>query len=163
MDVGIEFHSLSKTYSMTGWRIGFAVGRAEVLAGLSKVKSNIDSGIFQAIQLAGVAALNGPQGFLADYISTYRRRRDVLVNGLGSLGWKVSKPKATFYVWSSVPDGFTSASMVKTLLEEAGIVATPGSGLGPSGEGYIRMALTVAEDRIKEAVERIGRLETVKA
>ena len=158
-ELGIEFHSLSKTYSMTGWRIGFAVGRAEVLAGLGKVKSNLDSGIFQAIQIAGVAALTGPQDFLKEYIATYQRRRDILVDGLKKIGWNVSKPKATFYVWSHVPEGFSSESMAQALLLKAGIVATPGNGLGPSGEGYIRMALTVGEERIREAVDRIKNIE----
>jgi LL-diaminopimelate aminotransferase len=157
-DVGIEFHSLSKTYSMTGWRIGFAVGRSDVLAGLSKVKSNIDSGIFQAVQLAGVAALAGPQDFLKEYLATYQRRRDILVDGLNTLGWNIERPKATFYVWARVPGGFTSESMAKGLLEKGGIVVTPGNGLGPGGEGYIRMALTIAEDRIHEALERIGKM-----
>lgn len=157
-DVGIEFHSLSKTYSMTGWRVGFAVGRAEVIAGLGKVKSNLDSGIFQAVQLAGVAALTGPQEFLAEYISIYQRRRDALVDGLRGLGWSVAKPKATFYVWARVPGRLSSTEMAGRLLKEAGIVATPGNGLGPSGEGYIRMTLTVPEERIREAVERIGKL-----
>lgn len=156
--VGIEFHSLSKTYSMTGWRIGFAVGSGEVIAGLSKVKSNIDSGIFQAVQLAGVAALTGPQEFLAGYLDIYRRRRDILVDGLRSLGWRVARPKATFYVWARVPRGFTSTSLVKALLERAGIVATPGNGLGASGEGYVRFALTVSEERIREAVGRMSKL-----
>lgn len=154
-EVGIEFHSLSKTYSMTGWRIGFAVGRAEVIAGLGKVKSNLDSGIFQAIQLAGVAALKGSQEFLKDYLSIYQRRRDILVDGLRNLRWRVDKPKATFYVWAHVPGGIGSAEMAQMLLTKAGIVATPGNGLGPSGEGYIRMALTVPEDRLREAVDRI--------
>ena len=158
-EVGIEFHSLSKTYSMTGWRVGFAVGNAAVLAGLGKVKSNIDSGIFQAVQLAGVAALEGPQEFLADYLATYQRRRDALVDGLRGLGWNVATPKATFYVWTRVPGRMRSAEMAGLLLREAGIVATPGNGLGPSGEGYIRMTLTVPEERIREAVERIGKLE----
>jgi LL-diaminopimelate aminotransferase len=157
-EVGIEFHSLSKTYSMTGWRIGFAVGRSDVLAGLSKVKSNIDSGIFQAVQLAGVAALAGPQDFLKEYLATYQRRRDILVDGLNTLGWNIERPKATFYVWARVPVGFTSESMAKGLLEKSGIVVTPGNGLGPGGEGYIRMALTIAEDRIYEALERIGKM-----
>lgn len=160
-DVGIEFHSLSKTYSMTGWRVGFAVGRAEVLAGLGKIKSNLDSGIFQAVQLAGVEALTGPQGFLAEYLATYQRRRDLLVDGLRGLGWSVAKPKATFYVWARVPGGVPSTEMAGRLLRDAGIVATPGNGLGPSGEGYIRMTLTVPEDRIREAVERIGKLRIV--
>ncbi len=162
-DVGIEFHSLSKTYSMTGWRIGFAVGRADVIAGLGKVKSNLDSGIFQAVQLAGVAALSGPQDFLKEYLRIYQRRRDVLVDGLRSLGWNVAKPKATFYVWARVPSGSSSEGITRLLLEEAGIVVTPGSGLGPSGEGYIRMTLTVGEERLREAVERIktmGKCET---
>lgn len=161
-EVAIEFHSLSKTYSMTGWRIGFAVGRAEVIEALGKVKSNIDSGIFQAIQLAGVAALAGPQDCIADCCAIYRRRRDILVDGLHTLGWKVEKPRATFYVWAHVPTGVTSAAMARILLEKAGIVATPGNGLGPSGEGYIRMALTVSEERIREAVERIARLGGVR-
>ncbi len=157
-EVGIEFHSLSKTYSMTGWRVGFAVGNAEVIAGLGKVKSNLDSGIFQAVQLAGVAALDGPQDFLEEYIAIYRRRRDALVDGLRSLGWSVAKPRATFYVWARVPGRLRSAELAGRLLKEAGIVATPGNGLGPSGEGYIRMTLTVPEERIREAVERIGKL-----
>ncbi|MEJ2745973.1 MAG: LL-diaminopimelate aminotransferase, partial [bacterium] len=155
-EVGIEFHSLSKTYSMTGWRVGFAVGRPEVIAGLGKIKSNLDSGIFQAVQLAGVAALNGPQDFLAEYLGTYQRRRDVLVDGLHALGWNVTKPKATFYVWAHTPSGQTSTGIAGDLLQKAGIVATPGNGLGPSGEGYVRMALTVPEERLREAVERIG-------
>ena len=155
-EVGIEFHSLSKTYSMTGWRIGFAVGRTDVIAGLGKIKSNLDSGIFQAIQLAGVAALNGPQDFLAEYLEIYRRRRDILVDGLRALGWNVAKPKATFYVWAHAPSGYASAEIAGALLRKAGIVATPGNGLGPSGEGYVRMTLTVPEERLREAVERIG-------
>ena len=154
----MEFHSLSKTYSMTGWRIGFAVGNAEVLGGLGKVKSNLDSGIFQAVQLAGVAALEGRQDFLAEYTAIYQRRRDVLVDGLRGLGWRVARPKATFYVWAPVPGHMRSEEMAGRLLKEAGIVATPGNGLGPSGEGYIRMTLTVPEERLREAVERISRM-----
>ncbi len=158
-EVGIEFHSLSKTYNMTGWRVGFAVGNAEVIKGLSAVKSNIDSGIFQAVQQAAVAALNGPQDFLGELLETYRRRRDTLVDGLNSLGWKVESPRATFYVWCPVPDGSPSAAFAKRLLEEAGVVATPGVGLGPSGEGFIRMALTRPEAEIRQALERLGKLK----
>ena len=158
-EVGIEFHSLSKTYNMTGWRVGFAVGNAEVIQGLSKVKSNIDSGIFQAVQKAGVAALTGPQDFRDELLETYRRRRDTLVDGLNDLGWKVARPRATFYVWCPVPDGSPSADFAKRLLEEAGVVATPGVGLGPSGEGYVRMALTRPEEEIRQALERLGRLK----
>ncbi len=158
-EVGIEFHSLSKTYNMTGWRVGFAVGNPEVIQGLSKVKSNIDSGIFQAVQKAAVAALTGPQDFREELLETYRRRRDTLVDGLNGLGWKVGKPRATFYVWCPVPDGSGSAGFAKRLLEESGVVATPGVGLGPSGEGYIRMALTRPEAEIRTALERLAKLK----
>lgn len=159
-EVGIEFHSLSKTYNMTGWRVGFAVGNKDVIAALSKVKSNIDSGIFQAVQLAAVAALRGPQDYLNDYLKTYKERRDILVNGLNKFGWKVQKPFATFYVWVPVPPGFTSSELTRILLEKAAIVATPGNGFGKSGEGYIRMALTVPKERIVEAVARIERMHS---
>ncbi|OGX30175.1 MAG: LL-diaminopimelate aminotransferase [Omnitrophica WOR_2 bacterium RIFCSPLOWO2_12_FULL_51_24] len=156
-DRTIEFHSLSKSYNMTGWRIGWACGNKKAIQGLAKVKSNIDSGIFQAIQLAGIAALEGSQGSVEKANRIYKGRRDALVNGLSSLGWRVSKPKATFYVWAKVLSGYNSASMAKALLERADIIATPGSGFGKYGEGYIRMALTVPKDRIKTAVQRIKR------
>ena len=158
-DVGIEFHSLSKTYNMTGWRIGFAVGNSTVLDGLRKVKSNLDSGIFQAIQVAGVEALTGPQDYYQNMLTMYQDRRDVFVDGLNSLGWNVKKPKATFYIWIPVPPGYTSAELVMLLLEQAGIVTTPGNGFGTSGEGYIRAALTVPTERIKEALGRIKKLQ----
>ena len=157
-EAGVEFHSLSKTYNMTGWRLGFACGKPEVLAALKKVKSNIDSGIFQAVQFAGIVALEGDQSHIDELNNMYQRRRDVLVDGLNSLGWTVKKPKATFYVWVPVPPGYTSNELTKLLLEKADIVTTPGVGFGPNGEGYTRMALTVSEDRLKEAVERIKRL-----
>ena len=155
LEIGIEFHSLSKTYNMTGWRIGFAVGNADILKGLSTVKSNLDSGIFGAVQMAGVEALTGSQDCVDEHNRIYRERRDVLVDGLNTMGWNVEKPKATFYVWAPVPDGYTSASLAKALLEKAAIVATPGSGLGSHGEGYIRFALTRSKERIREAVDRI--------
>ncbi|MFH1644916.1 MAG: LL-diaminopimelate aminotransferase [Candidatus Omnitrophota bacterium] len=154
-EVGIEFHSLSKTYNMTGWRIGFACGNAEVIAALKKIKSNIDSGIFQAIQIAGIAALQSEDSLLSELNSVYKKRRDVLVDGLNRIGWKVDKPKATFYVWIPVPPGYTSTELAKALLEKADIVVTPGVGFGPNGEGYIRMALTVKEQRLLEAIKRI--------
>lgn len=156
-DRAIEFHSLSKTYNMTGWRIGWACGNRKAIEGLAKVKSNIDSGIFQAIQIAGVAALEGTQEPLKKANLTYRERRNALIDGLNSLGWKVSKPKATFYVWARTLRGYDSSGMAKALLEKADIIATPGVGLGRNGEGYIRMAVTVEKDRIKEAVRRIKR------
>lgn len=154
--VGIEFHSLSKTYNMTGWRIGFAVGCADVISGLGRTKSNIDSGAFQAIQIAGMAALEGDQSCVEDMRKTYRRRRDILVDGLRSIGFSVERPRATFYVWIEVPQGYTSAGLTSRLLTEAGVVTTPGNGFGAAGEGYVRMALTVNRERIREAVERIA-------
>lgn len=157
-DVGIEFHSLSKTYSMTGWRLGFAVGNARVLAGLGQVKSNVDSGAFNAIQIAGIEALEGDQGCVAEMQRVYQERRDVLVAGLRRVGLDVEPPKATFYVWCPTPKGYTSAEFTAQLLKEAGIVTTPGSGFGEAGEGYIRMALTVTKERIEEAVARIEKL-----
>jgi LL-diaminopimelate aminotransferase len=158
-EVAIEFHSLSKTYNMTGWRIGFAVGNAEILAGLGRIKTNLDSGIFQAVQAAGITALTGPQDCVTQMRKVYRERRDALVDGLNALGWGVDKPKATFYVWIPVPPGLTSTQLTARLLSEAGIVSTPGLGFGKAGEGYIRMALTVGVERIKEAVGRIEKLK----
>ena len=157
-EVGVEFHSLSKTYNMTGWRVGFAVGNAKVIEGLSRVKSNLDSGIFQAIQLAGVEALTGPQGFLQDLIAVYQERRDLLTDGLAALGWRVRKPKATFYVWANVPPGFTSSELTRVLLDRAGIVVTPGNGFGKMGEGYIRMTLTTPKENIQEALRRMKKM-----
>jgi LL-diaminopimelate aminotransferase len=155
-DVAIEYHSLSKTYNMTGWRIGFAVGCREVLSGLGRIKTNLDSGVFQAVQEAAIAALNGPQECVEAMRGIYRERRDALVDGLSALGFAVDKPKATFYVWIGVPRGQTSASFASALLSEVGIVMTPGTGFGRAGEGYIRAALTVDVARINEAIERIA-------
>ncbi len=151
----IEFHSLSKTYNMTGWRIGWASGNAQLIFALAKVKSNIDSGIFSAIQLAGVAAIEGPQDYVKSMCGLYQERRDVLVDGLNALGWRAIKPRATFYVWIKIPAKTNSISFAARLLKEADIVATPGVGFGKYGEGYIRMALTVSKERINEALERI--------
>jgi LL-diaminopimelate aminotransferase len=155
-DVAIEYHSLSKTYNMTGWRIGFAVGCRKVLSGLGRIKTNLDSGVFQAVQEAAITALSGPQECIEAMRAVYRERRDTLVDGLSALGFAVEKPKATFYVWISVPKGQTSASFASALLSDVGIVMTPGTGFGQHGEGYIRAALTVDVSRIKEAVERIA-------
>ncbi|RJP74365.1 MAG: LL-diaminopimelate aminotransferase [Candidatus Abyssobacteria bacterium SURF_17] len=154
-DVAVEFHSLSKTYNMTGWRVGFAAGNRDIISALGAVKTNIDSGVFQAVQYAGIAALRTPVNIAADIVSTYAERRDTLVDGLNSLGWRVPKPKATFYLWVTVPPGYTSTELTTMLLKEAGIVTTPGIGFGRNGEGYIRMALTVKKERLAEAVERI--------
>lgn len=157
MDVGIEFHSLSKTYNMTGWRMGFAVGNADILSGLAKVKANIDSGAFQAIQEAGITALQGPQVCVDDMRLLYAKRRDVFVKGLRTIGWDVEMPKATFYVWAPIPDGTPSIDFSLRLLD-AGIVATPGVGFGDYGEGYIRFALTVPMRRIEQAISRLEKV-----
>jgi LL-diaminopimelate aminotransferase len=154
-DVGIEFHSLSKTYNMTGWRIGFAVGNKDVLAALGKVKSQLDSGVFEAVQAAGITAL-GLDDSVTDAIrKVYQERRDTLVPGLKQLGLEVDPPPAAFYIWVTVPQGYTSASFTAHLLEKAGIVTTPGNGFGAPGEGYIRMTVCTSKERLAEAVERI--------
>ena len=157
MDVGIEFHSLSKTYNMTGWRIGFAVGNADILTGLGKVKTNVDSGAFQAIQEAGITALTGPQDCVDDLRALYAERRDALVNGLKGIGWQAEMPKATFYVWARIPDGTSSIDFSLDLLD-VGVVGTPGIGFGDYGEGYIRFALTVPISRIEEAISRLEKV-----
>ncbi len=158
-EIAIEFHSLSKTYNMTGWRIGWACGNSKLVAALAKVKSNFDSGIFQAIQVAGVAALNTDEREIEDLRALYQERRDLLINGLRSIGWKVPSPKAAFYVWAKIPKGFTSSMETsKAFLENADIVVTPGNGFGEAGEGYIRMTLTVPKDRLNEAVERFKKI-----
>jgi LL-diaminopimelate aminotransferase len=154
-DVGIEFHSLSKTYNMAGWRVGFAVGNADVLKGLGGIKTNVDSGLFQAIQEAGIEALEGDQSSVDKMRKIYQQRRDVLMDGLMEIGLRPEIPKASFYIWAPVPNGHTSASFSTHLLNRAGIVTTPGNGFGDYGEGYIRMALTVSKDRIIEGIERL--------
>jgi LL-diaminopimelate aminotransferase len=155
----IEFHSLSKTYCMTGWRIGFAVGNAEAVQNLGKLKTNIDSGVFQAIQEAGIEALSGSQESVEAMKLVFARRRDLFVDGLNSIGVTVRKPKATFYIWAHVPKGYTSAEFSEMLIEKVGIVVTPGSGFGDEGEGYFRISITAADERIKAALERLRGLQ----
>jgi len=157
-EVGIEFHSLSKTFNMTGWRIGFTVGNPEIVSGLGRVKTNIDSGLFQAIQEAGIEALHHFDTPIPNIIRIYEGRRDVMVKGLREMGLEVDLPRATFYLWIRVPQGYTSAQFATLLIEQAGIVATPGNGFGEAGEGYIRMTLTVDESRLKEAIERLKKI-----
>ena len=156
MDVGIEMHSLSKTYNMTGWRVGMAVGNAEILGGLGRVKTNVDSGVFNAVQYAAIAALSGPQDCVKSSCTIYQERRDVLVAGLRDLGFDVPSPRATFYVWLPVDDCMSFAA---TLLNRAGIVVTPGIGFGSVGESYVRFAITRPVDRIREAIGRMRGLE----
>jgi LL-diaminopimelate aminotransferase len=157
-EVAVEFHSLSKTYNMTGWRIAFVAGNAEIVAALGQVKTNIDSGVSQAIQEAGISALSGDQSHLDTMRGIYQERRDLLTGGLREAGLDVAVPKATFYLWIKVPPGFSSESFTAHLLTRAGIVTTPGNGFGAAGEGYIRMALTVDKSLISEAVKRIKAL-----
>lgn len=158
-DVAIEFHSLSKTYYMTGWRIGWACGNPTLVAALGKVKSNYDSGIFTAIQVAGIAALKSDPAVTADMRRLYQERRDCLIDGLADLGWSITPPQAAFYVWAKLPKGFSeSMACAKAFLDKADIVATPGNGFGPAGEGYIRMALTVEKDRLEQAVQRLKKV-----
>ncbi|MFH2011409.1 MAG: LL-diaminopimelate aminotransferase [Pseudomonadota bacterium] len=157
-DVGIEFHSLSKTYNMTGWRIAFAVGNADILGGLGQIKTNVDSGLFQAIQEAGIEALECDQSSVEEMRKIYLERRDALVKGLIEVGLNLEVPKASFYLWVPVPDGYSSTTFCAHLLNKAGILTTPGNGFGEAGEGYIRMALTVPKDRIIEGVERLKKV-----
>lgn len=156
-DVVIEMHSLSKTYNMTGWRIGFAVGNSDLIAHLNKLKSNLDSRQFPAIAIAAAYALDNVSN--NSTLELYRKRRDILVDGLAEIGWKIPKPKASLYVWAPVPQGMTSAEFAKLLLVDAGVLVVPGSGYGQYGEGYVRMSLTVSGDRdgerVAEAVRRI--------
>ena len=156
MEVGIEMHSLSKTYNMTGWRIGMAVGNAEILAGLGRIKTNVDSGVFNAVQHAAITALRGPQDCVKNACAIYQERRNVLIAGLQDLGFDVPAPKATFYVWLPVGDCMAFAAK---LLNKAGIVVTPGVDFGSSGEGYVRFAITRPAERIREAIERMRRID----
>ena len=154
-EVGIEFHSLSKTFNMTGWRIGMAVGNAEIVGGLAQAKSNLDSGIFQAVQEAGIEALKLGDSIIEPSRRIYQERRDILVDGLRAVGLECEKPRATFYVWVATPKGLSSAEFTAKLLDEAGVVTTPGNGFGEAGEGFVRFTVCVDKKRLKEVAERI--------
>ncbi len=154
-EVGIEFHSLSKSFNMTGWRVGMAVGNADLVAGLAQVKSNVDSGIFQAVQEAAIEALKLGDKIIEPSRNIFQERRDILIDGLRAAGLECDKPRATFYVWVSVPKGSTSADFTARLLDQAGVVTTPGNGFGAPGEGYVRFTLCVDKQRLKEVTERI--------
>ena len=158
-EVGIEFHSLSKTFNMTGWRIGMAVGNAELVAGLAQAKSNLDSGIFQAVQEAGIEALRLGDALVEPSRKIYQERRDILVDGLRAIGLECDRPKATFYVWVGAPKGLSSAEFTAKLLDDAGVVTTPGNGFGAAGEGYVRFTVCVDKERLKEVAERIRRVK----
>jgi LL-diaminopimelate aminotransferase len=155
-DIGIEFHSLSKTYNMTGWRIGMAVGNVEVINSLKIIKSNIDSGIPQAIQYAAVEALTGPQNCIKEHNDVYQRRRDLIVDTLNKMGLEAKMPKASLYIWAKVPNGFTSVEFTNDLLDKVGVVVTPGVGYGQNGEGYIRLSLTIADASLLKGLSRMA-------
>lgn len=156
-DIGIEFYSLSKTYSMAGWRVGFACGNRDIIGALAKLKSYYDYGMFTAIQVAGIVALEGPQECVKETVSIYEKRRDIFVNGLNDLGWEVSSPKATMYVWAKIPERFNMGAMQFSsfLLKEAKVGVSPGIGFGEYGEGYVRFALVENEKRIRQALKGI--------
>lgn len=159
METAVEFHSLSKSYNMTGWRIGYAVGSREIISKLKKMKENIDSGVFTAVQIAGIEALDKGDGFIKEMLGVYRRRRDIAVAELTKSGFEFDAPRGAFYLWVRVPRGYTSKEFTSVLLEKAGVVVAPGSGYGSCGEGYIRISLTINENRLKEAFERMKGLE----
>jgi len=154
-EVGIEVFSLSKGFNMTGWRCAAVLGNAEAIRAYWRLKTNVDSGLFEAIQLAGAAALGGPRGPIERMNETYARRRDLVVETLGEIGIAVAPPKGTIYVWAPVPEGHTSASFAELALEEAAVVVSPGSMYGPSGEGFFRISLTTPDERLSEALERL--------
>ena len=154
-EVAIEFNSFSKIYNMTGWRIGMAVGNAELVDALMRVKSNIDSGIPQAIQEMAIEAVDGPQGVIADHNDIYQRRRDRIVETLRAIGLEVDPPRASLYVWAKLPEGVTSGDFAARLIEECGVVVTPGRGYGVNGEGYVRLSVTIADDRMEEGLRRL--------
>lgn len=155
-DVGIEFHSLSKSYNMTGWRIGMAVGNAKLIDALRRIKSNLDSGIPQAIQLAAIAALEGPQDVITEHNAIYQRRRDRLVPVLEEIGLKVLPTRASLYIWARIPEGNTSKGYAEELLDGAGVVVTPGNGYGSQGEGYIRLSLTISDENLEKGLARLS-------
>ena len=151
----MEFHSLSKTYNMTGWRIGMAVGNEEMIKALFQIKANLDSGIPQAIQEMAMEALTGPQDCVDDNVAIYQRRRDRVIAALTTLGLSVAVPRASLYIWARVPEGYTSADLAARLLEEIDIVVTPGSSYGKYGEGYIRLSLTTPDEQVEKGCRRL--------
>lgn len=154
-DIGVEFHTLSKTYNMAGWRVGFVVGNRRLIQGLRTLKTNLDYGLFAVLQSAGEAALNLPDSHLEEVQERYKKRRDFLIAGLAELGWNLPKPLATMYLWVPCPSGINSTDFALNVLEKTGVVVTPGNAFGPGGEGYVRVSLTVDCDRLGEAIRRL--------
>ncbi len=153
-DIGVEFHTLSKTYNMAGWRVGFVVGNRHIIQGLRTLKTNLDYGIFSALQQAAETALNLPDSHLEDVQTRYRTRRDFLIKGLGELGWDVPKTEATMYLWVPCPPGVTSTDFALSVLQQTGVVVTPGNAFGEGGEGYVRISLIADCDRLGEVLDR---------
>jgi len=156
MDIGVEFHSLSKSYNMTGWRIGMAVGNATMINALMRLKSNLDSGIPQAIQYAAIEALNGPQDCIHEHNAIYERRRDLIIEVLNDIGLKAEPPKASLYIWAKVPEGYNSMDFTADLLDQVGVAVTPGVGYGKSGEGYVRLSLTIPDAALVKGLSRLA-------
>jgi LL-diaminopimelate aminotransferase len=154
-EAGLEFHSLSKTYNMTGWRIGMAVGNSEMIRALFQIKANLDSGIPQAVQEMAMEALTGPQDCVSENVAIYKRRRDRVIQALTSMGLQVDVPQASLYIWAPVPEGYKSAEFAARLLEEIDIVVTPGSSYGRYGEGYIRLSLTTPDEQVEKGCQRL--------
>ena len=154
-ETGIEFHSLSKTYNMTGWRIGMAVGNADMIRALFQIKANLDSGVPQAVQEMAMEALTGPQDSVADNVAIYQRRRDRVLQAVRNAGLEVATPRASLYIWARVPGGFTSAEFAQRRLEDLDVVVTPGSSYGRYGEGYIRLSLTTPDEQVEKGCQRI--------
>ncbi len=157
-DVGVEFHSLSKTYNMTGWRLGWVAGNRDVVNGIGKIKTNVDSGQFMAVQKAGIVALTSSQECVTANMKIWQARRDIIVEGLQKIGFAAKAPQATFYLWMRAPEGYSSREFVKRALSEKGVVCTPGNGFGQYGEGYVRFAFCLSEDRLREALHRLGEI-----
>ncbi|MDD3386798.1 MAG: LL-diaminopimelate aminotransferase [Candidatus Pacebacteria bacterium] len=155
LDVGIEFGSLSKPFNMTGWRIGYAAGRKDVIEALTTIKSNIDSGVFQAVQEAAITGLENAESLIRENQIVYKERRDEAIASLKELGWEIEAPRGSFYIWAKVPKGYDSSTFAEEILEKTGVIITPGLGYGQAGEGYFRISLTVDQKRMKEAFERI--------
>ena len=158
MEIAMEFHSLSKTANMTGWRVGFAAGNRDMVNALMRVKSNIDSGLSQANQEMGIAALNLPSSWLDKNNEVYQKRRDKVVATLNEIGVPAVAPKGALYIWTPIPEGYTSAAFAQKLLDDADVVVTPGNGYGPGGEGYIRLSLTIPDDQIDEGLRRLAKI-----
>jgi alanine-synthesizing transaminase len=160
-DIGVEFYSLTKSFSMPGWRVGFCLGNSKMIAALRKIKSYLDYGIFQPIQISAIIALKGSYGYVSEIAEVYQERRNTLINGLERVGWKIEKPKATMFVWAKIPDNFTkmgSLEFSKLLIQEAKVAVSPGIGFGQYGEGYIRFALVENNHRINQAIRGIKKI-----